>query len=356
MSGPPAGTRPDHSAALEELVGRPSGPVQVSQDAVNRAMIRHWVEAMGDANPVYVSDEAARAAGYPGVVAPPTMLQAWVMRGLRATLATEAARASGEGGPSPTGSLTDRMMALLDDEGLTSVVATNCEQTYRRPLRPGDRVLARSVVESISDLKRTALGTGRFVTDQVTFVAVPDEAVTEAADLDRLFDAGDPVATMRWRILKFRPAAVARAGGGGPPAGDDGSPPRRPRPALTQDNAFWFEGAREGKLLIQRCTSCGRLRHPPLPACGHCRSLEWDAVEASGRGELYSFVVVHHPQVAAFDYPLPIGLVALEEGTRLVANLEVDDVATLRVGMPVEAAMVAFDDELTLPVFRPAAS
>lgn len=379
MSGGLAAGRPDHSAALQELVGRPSGPVQLSQDAVNRAMIRHWVEAMGDANPVYVSDEAARAAGHPGVVAPPTMLQAWVMRGLRATLATEAARASEKGGPSPTGSLTDRMMALLDDEGLTSVVATNCEQTYLRPLRPGDRVLARSIVESISDLKRTALGTGRFITDQMAFVAVPDEAVpdgavAEPAGLDELFDAGDPVATMRWRILKFRPAGTASdagdAGGdrsagaeAGAEAGehrtDEGGPParpRRPRPALTQDNAFWFEGAREGKLLIQRCTSCGTLRHPPLPACGHCRSLEWDALEASGRGELYSFVVVHYPEVAAFDYPLPIGLVALEEGTRLVANLEVDDVATLRVGMPLEARMVAFDDELTLPVFRPAAT
>jgi uncharacterized OB-fold protein len=57
--------------------------------------------------------------------------------------------------------------------------------------------------------------------------------------------------------------------------------------------------------------------------------------------------------VPAFDYPLPIGLVALEEGTRLVANLEVDDPASLRIGMPLEARMVAFDDELTLPVFRP---
>ena len=56
-------------------------------------MIRHWVEAMGDDDPVYVADEAARAAGLPGVIAPPTMLQAWIMRGLRATLPREAARA-----------------------------------------------------------------------------------------------------------------------------------------------------------------------------------------------------------------------------------------------------------------------
>ena len=48
-------------------------------------MIRHWVEAMGDHNPVYVSDEAARAAGYDELIAPPTMLQAWIMRGLRAS-------------------------------------------------------------------------------------------------------------------------------------------------------------------------------------------------------------------------------------------------------------------------------
>ena len=58
-------------------------------------MIRHWVEAMGDHNPVYVSDDAARAAGYDQLIAPPTMLQAWIMRGLRASLLIEEARAAG---------------------------------------------------------------------------------------------------------------------------------------------------------------------------------------------------------------------------------------------------------------------
>ena len=60
------------------------GRADLSPDAVNVPMIRHWVEAMGDENPVYVSDEAARAAGFEGMIAPPTMLQAWIMRGLRA--------------------------------------------------------------------------------------------------------------------------------------------------------------------------------------------------------------------------------------------------------------------------------
>ena len=135
--------------------------------------------------------------------------------------------------------------------------------------------------------------------------------------------------------------------------GDTVSPPLRPRPALTQDNSFFFEGARRGQLLIQRCGSCGTLRHPPRPACARCRSFEWDTVVASGRGTVYSFVVVHHPQVPAFDYPLPIAVVELEEGTRLVADLVGVEPDAVAIGMPVSVDFVAVDDELTLPMFRP---
>jgi len=135
---------------------------------------------------------------------------------------------------------------------------------------------------------------------------------------------------------------------------DAAARPLRPRPALTQDNAFFFDGARNRELLIQRCGSCGALRHPPRPACAVCRSFEWDTVTASGRGHVYSFVVVHHPQVPAFDYPLPIAVVELEEGTRLVADLVGVAPDAVRIDMPVVVDFVAVDDELTLPMFRPA--
>jgi uncharacterized protein len=134
---------------------------------------------------------------------------------------------------------------------------------------------------------------------------------------------------------------------------DTASRPLRPRPALTQDNAFFFEGARRGELLIQRCGSCGTLRHPPRPACAVCRSFEWDTVEATGRGTVYSYVVVHHPQVPAFDYPLPIAVVELEEGTRLVADIVGVAPDAVSIDMPVVVDFVAVDDELTLPMFRP---
>ena len=200
--------------------------------------------------------------------------------------------------------------------------------------------------------KRTALGAGHFVTSRTDF----------------LDDAGEVVATMRFRILRFAPRrpesappaagtgahAVAAADAAADAAAGPARPPR-PRPAVTADSTFFFEGARAGKLLIQRCSSCGRLRHPPAPACRSCRSLDWDTVEASRRASLYSYVVVHHPQVPAFDYPLVIGLAELEEGTRLVADLEGVEPADVRIGMPLVVTLEAVDEELTLPVLRPAA-
>jgi uncharacterized OB-fold protein/acyl dehydratase len=321
------------AALLERLrafEGAATGPAFTTPDPVNQPMIRHWVEAMGDENPVYVDDQAARAEGFDGVVAPPAMLQAWVMRGYKATVATERARAAGSASAEDAVSAQDAVFAILDEAGFTSVVATNCDQEYRRPLGLGDRLTATSVLESVSPEKHTALGDGHFVTTRTDFV---DEG-------------GLPVATMRFRILRFRPRVAAIEPAARPP---------RPRPALTHDNAFFFEGLAAGRLLIQRCASCGVLRHPPRPACAECRSLEWDTVEASGRGTVFSYVVVHHPQVPGFDYPLPIAVVELEEGTRLVADLIGVDPADVRIGMPVDVEMVAVDDDLTLAMFRPRA-
>jgi 3-oxo-4,17-pregnadiene-20-carboxyl-CoA hydratase alpha subunit len=326
---------------LQSFVGMVAGEPNRAPDPVNLPMIRHWVEAMADLNPVYVDDEAARRFGYPGIVAPPTMLQAWIMRGLRVSLEVEAARA--EGRPTASGSPTDDLMSTLDEAGFTSVVATNCNQHYERPLVLGDDLSVTSTIDAVSSEKATALGPGHFITTRLEY-----------------HDGnGDLVGTMLFRILKFKPGAAAPSAS--PPTGENASGPgseptrpKRPRPALTQDNRFFFDGAREGKLLIQRCANCGTLRHPPRPSCANCRSFDWDTQTASGRGTVYSYVVNHHPQVPSFDYPLVVALVELEEGTRLVANLSDIAPSEVTIGLPVVAHFVAFDQELTLPVFRPA--
>ncbi|PLW65875.1 hypothetical protein GQS52_25975 [Streptomyces sp. SCUT-3] len=332
---------------LQALAGRELTAETWAQDAVNQPMIRHWAEAMGDRNPIHLDEDAARAAGRDGVVAPATMLQAWTMRGYAATVA---------GGPASPAAA--ELAALLEEGGLTSVVATDSELEFARELRLGDRISVTETVESVSPEKRTALGTGHFVTTVKTY-----------RDQD-----GEVVGTQRWRLLRFRPerpAAPGTAEQPEPTAGTEAEPaaqaepavqpepaekprPLRPRPATNRDNAFWFEACLEHRLLIQRCTACGTLRHPPGPCCGVCRSFDWDTVEASGRGEVYSFVVNHHPRVPAFDYPLVVAVVELAEGTRLIANLVDVEPDRIRIGMPVVLEWIDADPQLSLPAFRPA--
>lgn len=302
-------------AALKSFEGRQVEPGERAPDPVNQPMIRHWCEAIGDELPVYTDPVAAQHSVHAEVVAPPVMLQAWIMRGIKAR-------------PTTGGTAYDELMRLLDDAGFTSVVATNCEQDYVRYLHLGDHLSVTSTIESVSEEKVTSLGAGHFVTSRLTFT-----------DANR-----DVVATMRFRIFKFRPADT--------PA-QKVTRPVRPRPALTHDNRFWFDGAKEHKLLIQRCVSCGALRHPPGPMCPTCHGTESDSVEATGRGVVYSFVVNHYPQVASFDYPLAVGLIELEEGTRLVADIVGIGPSDITVGMAVEVDFVDLDPDLTLPVFGP---
>jgi uncharacterized OB-fold protein len=250
------------------------------------------------------------------------MLQVWIMRGYRASMNPKERKASA----------IDEAMALLDSGGFTSVVATDCEQEYKRSIVLGDRIAANSHIEAISPMKKTALGEGHFITTCLEF--------TDAA--------GELVATMRFRILKFRPAQRAEQQIDGQQV--DGA--KRPHPAITHDNSFFFEGAKQGELLIQQCESCGKLRHPPRPGCPYCRSLDWGTVASSGRGTVFSFVIVHYPRAAGFEYPLPVVLVELEEGTRLVANVSGIEPEDLEIGMQVEVDFHSYAEDLTLPVFR----
>lgn len=122
-----------------------------------------------------------------------------------------------------------------------------------------------------------------------------------------------------------------------------------PRLIVTQDNEFWFTAAREGRLEIQRCGDCGTLRHPPTPACAHCRSFVWDTVESSRHCTLHSWTVIHHPQDPEFDYPLAVGLADLEEGVRLVADISGVEHDRLTVGMELEVGFARHPHGEVLP-------
>ncbi|WP_406135041.1 bifunctional MaoC family dehydratase N-terminal/OB-fold nucleic acid binding domain-containing protein [Streptomyces sp. NBC_01089] len=333
-------TRQDtgYEERLRAFTGRELRAATPAQDPVNQPMIRHWAEAMGDTNPVYTDAGSARATGRDGVVAPASMVQAWTMPGYAATVSPQAVRSG-----------FDELVGLLAEGGYTSVVATDSEFSFLRELVPGDHVTVRETVESISEEKRTGLGAGRFVTTLKTYTD----------------QHGETVATQRWRTLRFRPASAAarEEGPEGSPAaareeGPEGSPEAaralRPRPAVNRDNAFFFDGTKRHRLLVQRCTACSLLRHPPGPCCPECNSFEWDTVEASGRGRVHGFVVNHHPRHPAFDFPMAVAVVALAEGTRLIAGLTGVAPEDVEIDMPVVLDWLDADPDLTLPVFRPA--
>jgi uncharacterized OB-fold protein len=126
----------------------------------------------------------------------------------------------------------------------------------------------------------------------------------------------------------------------------------RIKPPMGLDNAWWWQMADAGKLGIQRCLGCHTLRHPPRPMCGDCHSLEWDAVESSGRGTICSFTVLHHPRFPGYEYPLIIVLVDLEEGTRLTSQLVDCAPADVDFGLPVEMRIHCDPDGFKLPVFK----
>jgi len=127
----------------------------------------------------------------------------------------------------------------------------------------------------------------------------------------------------------------------------------RVAPSTSPDTQFFWDGLREQKLLIQRCSECKTLRQPPRPMCGTCTSLAWDTVVSSGRGTVYSYVMPHQPRYPMFEYPYIVALVELDEGVRIVSNLCEIEPGDVRVGMPVEVFYTTFDDDLVLHQFRP---
>jgi uncharacterized OB-fold protein len=107
---------------------------------------------------------------------------------------------------------------------------------------------------------------------------------------------------------------------------------QRPAPILTEDNHEFWEAAKSGRLVAQKCNGCGRLRHPPRPMCPNCHSLEFDQVELSGLGKIYSYSILHHPQLPVFSYPIIAVLVELDEGVRLLSDLEGVEPSDVRIG------------------------
>ncbi len=315
-------------ARIRAYVGREQGAPKRGHDDVNRAMIRHWAEVTGDENPVYTDAEFAASSSKKGIIAPPTMLLIWAMEGYPMAH-PQAGRAD----------VQRELHNVFEAHGFTGVLGTNTVTEVYRDLRPGDQVTSHTVIDNISEPKKTARGYGYFI-----------ETVTKFTDQN-----GEDVGRQVFRTLRFMPnaapvAADAAAAGGAARL----EVPTRIQSPRGHDNAWWWEAIDRGKLLIQRCKGCGTLRHPPRPMCGICQSLEWDSVESSLDGEVFSYTEVSYPKFPGYPYPLVCGLIELREGTRLVANIAGCDPGAVHVGMKVKGRVERVDEKTVLPNFYPA--
>jgi len=126
-----------------------------------------------------------------------------------------------------------------------------------------------------------------------------------------------------------------------------------PLPAITDDTRPFWDGCRRHELVVQRCTSCGTLRHPPAPACWKCRGFAHEWIAVSGRGTIFSHAVVHRaflPELAS-HVPYTVVVVALDDapGIRLVSNLVGGEPC---IGLPVEVVFEEVSPDVTVPRFR----
>lgn len=130
------------------------------------------------------------------------------------------------------------------------------------------------------------------------------------------------------------------------------------------DTAPFWRAAREKRLVVQRCESCGRTRFPPRPHCGVCRSDRMSWPEVSGAATIFSHIVVYPPVLPAFAKyaPFPAVLVELAEGKhlRMFGNVIVKpgdainavNPDRLYIGQPVQVHFERLTDDVTVPRWR----
>ncbi len=312
-------------AELYAWVGREIAPPTPALDRVNEPMIRHWCEVMGDTNPVYTNAEFAKKSNKKGLIAPPTMLQSWSMEGYPMAFERDASKLDGQ----------RQLHALFDRHGFTGVLGTNSDQEYLRDLHLGDLVVAHTVIHSISEEKATGMGVGYFIETKTTFSDQNNEVV----------------GTIMFRVLKFKPAQVPQPVAEGAAAANKA--PTRIKSVRGHDNAWWWNLVEQDKKLpIQRCKNCSTLRHPPRPFCGECQSGEWDFVASKMAGEIFSFIVLHYPEIPGYTYPLVCAVITLDEGTRFVSNIIDCKPENVKIGMRVQGEILPVDADNTIPQFR----
>jgi uncharacterized OB-fold protein len=129
----------------------------------------------------------------------------------------------------------------------------------------------------------------------------------------------------------------------------------KPMPMPNEDTEAYWNACRQQHLVVPKCGGCGHRFLPPAKLCPRCLSTEVAFHPSTGKGRVFSFIVVHRPQHPAFfpDAPYNVAIVELEEGVRMHGRVTGIEHDRIRVGMEVEVVFEKIDDEVTLPLFKP---
>jgi uncharacterized OB-fold protein len=129
----------------------------------------------------------------------------------------------------------------------------------------------------------------------------------------------------------------------------------KPLPVLTNLNRPYFEGTKLHELRLQKCDQCGYVRFPVSTHCPKCLGGKASWIKASGRGRVWSFIVMHQKYFKAFaeDLPYNCAMVQLEEGPIMMSTIIDTDHESIHCELPVEVVFEVATDEITIPKFRP---
>ncbi len=128
----------------------------------------------------------------------------------------------------------------------------------------------------------------------------------------------------------------------------------QPLPIPNPDTEPFWQGCGRSQLLLQRCSSCHSLRHPPSPICGSCLSPDNEWVPASGDGTVYSFVIVRESLRGwKFTVPYVVAIIELAEGPHMLSNVTGISPEQVQIGLRVGVFFERVNEEITLPKFKP---
>jgi uncharacterized protein len=129
----------------------------------------------------------------------------------------------------------------------------------------------------------------------------------------------------------------------------------KPLPVIDVWNQPFWEGAKEHKLMAQKCSDCNEFRFPPGPACPNCFSENFTWVQLSGQGTVKSWVVFNQLYYDGFkeDLPYNVATIELDEGVKIISNLVGLNNDQIYIGMKVQVVFEDVTEDITIPKFTP---